>query len=144
MNISTRTRYGIRAMVELAGSYGKGPLGIREIAQRQSISAKYLEQLMSRLRSAGYVRSVRGAKGGYILDRSPKSITLAELFNCLEGPVVTVECVENTSYCAQVAECATRYVWVKVQKAIEQTFQSLTLQDLIDRVGSTKVLNYRI
>ena len=95
MKLSTRTRYGIRAIIELAQHEGKRPLQLKLIAERQGISVKYLEQLMSMLRASGVVRSIRGSKGGYILARAPEQIKLSEVFRCLEGPVTTADCTEN-------------------------------------------------
>ena len=144
MKLSTRTRYGIRAILELAGNHGKGPLQIKIIAQHQAISVKYLEQLMAILKSAELVRSVRGARGGYILARPPAQIRISDVFNCMEGPVATVECVESKSYCARVADCAARQVWVQLQEAIENILQSITLRDLLDRTKDNRTLDYQI
>lgn len=144
MKLSTRTRYGIRAMLELAENYGEGPLQIRVIANRQDISVKYLEQLMAMLRSGGLVRSIRGSKGGYMLSKVPAQIKLDELFTCLEGPVVTVECVEDENYCARAADCVTRQVWAQVQAAMVKVLQSMTLQDLVNRTKERKNLDYQI
>ena len=144
MKLSTRTRYGVRAVLELAASQGKGPMQIKTIANRQGISLKYLEQLMAILKSAGFVRSVRGSKGGYILAKPANQIKLSDIFNALEGPVTTVECVENESYCARVADCVARQVWAEVQRAITNVLQSMTLQDLVDRAKDKRTLNYQI
>ena len=144
MKLSTRTRYGIRAILELAEYYGKGPLQIRAIANSQEISAKYLEQLMALLKSAGFVRSIRGSKGGYILANAPNQIKLSDVFNALEGPVVTTECLENNSYCERVADCVARQVWVEVQEAIMTVLQSKTLQDLVDKTKDKRALYYQI
>ncbi|MEE9369948.1 MAG: Rrf2 family transcriptional regulator [Sedimentisphaerales bacterium] len=144
MKLSTRTRYGIRAMLELAENHGGGPLQIKVIANRQDISIKYLEQLMAILRSGGFVRSIRGPKGGYMLSKVPAQIKLDELFTCLEGPVVTVECVEDENYCARVADCMTRRVWAQVQAAMMKVLQSMTLQDLVNRAKERKNLDYQI
>jgi cysteine synthase A len=143
MKLSTRTRYGLRAVLELAASQGKGPLQIKTIAHRQDISVKYLEQLMAILKSAGFVRSIRGAKGGYILAKPANQIKLSDIFNALEGPVTTVECLENENYCARVADCVTRQVWAEVQQAIMNVLQSMTLQDLVDRAKDKRTLNYQ-
>ena len=105
MKLSTRTRYGMRAIIELAQHEGKRPLQLKAIADRQDISVKYLEQLMSLLRSAGFVRSVRGSKGGYILARPAGEIKLSEIFRCLEGPVSTTECTEDEDCCKRSADC---------------------------------------
>jgi len=144
VKLSTRTRYGIRAVLELAENYGKGPLQLKIIAQRQEISVKYLEQLMAVLKSAGFVRSIRGSKGGYVLAKSPEQIKLSDVFYCLEGPVVTVECVENAGYCTRTNDCAARQIWAEVQKAVIGVLQSITLQNLVDRAKHNKAMNYHI
>jgi len=144
MKLSTKTRYGIRAILELAENYGKGPLQLRAIAQTQDISVKYLEQLMALLKSAGFVRSIRGSKGGYILANNPNQIKLSDVFNALEGPIVTTECLENNTYCQRVADCAVRQVWAQVQQAIMNVLQSKTLQDLVDKTKDKRALYYQI
>jgi len=144
MKLSTRTRYGVRAILELAMSGNKGPLQLKIVAQRQDISVKYLEQLMVVLKAAGFVRSIRGSKGGYMLAKAPDQIELIDVLHCLEGTVTTVECVENKDYCVRAADCAARDLWVKVQKAIEDVLQSMTLQDLVNRGKGKGALNYQI
>jgi len=144
MKLSTRTRYGTRAILELAENHGQGPLQIKIIAQNQDISVKYLEQLMAILKSAGLVRSIRGPKGGYLLAKAPNQIKLSDVFNALEGPVITAECLEDESYCARVADCLARQLWAQVQKAIETVLQSMTLQDLVNKAKESKALDYQI
>lgn len=144
MKLSTRTRYGVRALLELAKSQVEGPTQIKIIAHRQDISVKYLEQLMGVLKQAGFVRSIRGAKGGYILAKKANQIRLSDVFNALEGQVTTVECVEDEKYCSRVADCVARQLWAEVQKAIINVLQSVTLQDLVDRTKDKKVLSYQI
>jgi len=134
----------MRAIIELAVSDRKGPLQLKVIAQHQDISAKYLEQLMVVLKSAGFVRSIRGAKGGYVLAKAPNQIKLSDIFHCLEGPVSTVECVENEDYCRRAADCVARQVWTQVQEAIEGVLQSITLQDVVDRAKGDKASDYQI
>lgn len=146
MRISTKSRYGIRAILELAAEYGKGPLRIKSIGQRQGISVKYLEQLIAILKSAGFVRSIRGPKGGYILAKPPSEIKLADVFNTLEGPHVTVECFEHQT-CALCTNCATRRVWSEMQKAMVAVLESVTLQDLVDEArekDGKQTINYQI
>lgn len=133
MKLSTRTRYGMRAVIELAQHEEKRPLQLKAIAERQDISVKYLEQLMSMLRSSGLLRSIRGAKGGYILARPPEQINLSEIFRCLEGPVTTAECTENGDYCERSADCVAREVWIEVEAAIQKILRSITLADLVKR-----------
>ena len=132
MKISTRTRYGIRGLVELGRSFGQGPLQVKVIAERQGISAKYLEQLMSLLKRGGFLISVRGSKGGYMLARPPEEIKLRDLFCVLEGSVVTVDCVENNVLCDRSKDCATFQLWSDIQTAVMGVLESSTLQDLIE------------
>jgi Rrf2 family protein len=134
MKLSTRTRYGMRAIIELAQHEGKRPLQLKAIADRQDISVKYLEQLMSLLRSAGFVRSVRGSKGGYILARSAGEIALSDIFRCLEGSVTTTECTENQDYCKRSADCVARELWIEVEAAIQHVLSSMTLADMVNKV----------
>ena len=144
MKLSTRTRYGMRAILELAENDGGSPLQIKIIAQRQDISVKYLEQLMAILKSAGFIRSIRGAKGGYALAKTPSQIKLSDVFYCLEGTVTTAKCIENKNYCARATDCVTRQVWAEVQEAIVTVLQSITLQDLVDRTKDKRTLDYQI
>lgn len=144
MKLSTKTRYGVRAILELAASQSTKPLRLKVIANRQNISIKYLEQLMAILKSAGFVRSVRGSKGGYILAKPANQIKLSDIFQALEGPVTPVECLESKNYCAKVADCVARQLWEEVQQAIMNVLQSLTLQDLVNRAKDKRVSNYQI
>ena len=144
MKLSTRTRYAVRAIIELAQNDSKKPLQLKIIAQRQDISVKYLEQLMAVLRSAGFVRSIRGSKGGYVLAKAPNEIKLNDVMHRLEGTVATVECVENDDYCSRSADCAARYLWTQVEKAIDKVLEEITLQDLVDKAKDEKELNYQI
>lgn len=144
MKLSTRTRYAVRAMIELAQNEGGRPLQLRTIAKRQDISVKYLEQLMAVLRSAGLIRSVRGSKGGYTLSRPASQVRLSDILNCLEGSVTTVECVEDGDCCARAADCAARQVWMRVQQAIDDVLQSITLQDVVEMAREGKQADYQI
>ena len=144
MKVSTRTRYGIRAILDLAEYSGEGPLQLRVIAQHQDISIKYLEQLMAMLRSAGFVRSIRGARGGYLLAKPANDIRLADVFRCLEGPVVTADCIESEDYCPRAADCVVKEVWAQAEQAIMNVLQSVTLQDLADRAKDARATNYQI
>ena len=131
MKLSTRSRYGMRAILELALEYGNGPLQIKTIAEREAISNKYLEQLIAILKSSGLVRSIRGPKGGYLLSRKPDEVSLKEVFTVLEGPLVTVECIEHPEYCDRCLDCITRDIWVEMHNAMLGVLESKTLEDLI-------------
>jgi Rrf2 family protein len=129
----------------LALNDDKGPLQLKIIAQRQDISVKYLEQLMAMLRTSGFVKSLRGAKGGYVLAKAANQIKLSDVFGALEGPsAITVECLDDDSYCARTSDCVTRQVWAEVQEAIMGVLESVTLQDLVDRAKEKGDLDYQI
>lgn len=131
MRLSTRTRYGMRAVLDLAIGYGKGPMQIKSIAQNEGISSKYLEQLISILKAGGITRSVRGPKGGYELARAPKDITLKDIFIILEGPLGAVECLEHPESCARCVDCITRDLWQEINNATIKILESKTLEDLV-------------
>lgn len=145
MKLSSRSRYGLRAILDLALEYGGGPLQIKVIAERENISNKYLEQLMTILKTAGLVRSLRGPKGGYLLVKPPNEVRLSEVFTVLEGPLITVECLQHPQFCPRCAECITRQVWAKIQDAMLGVLESITLQDLVDKAkGIDKSDSYQI
>ncbi len=133
MKISTKIRYGARAMVELASHYGEGPIELKEIAKRENISIKYLEQVIIPLRTAGLVKSVRGSKGGYSLARPPSKICLKEVIEILEGPISLVDCLQDPSLCSKTASCVARDVWKEVSEAICNIFGSTTLEMMVNR-----------
>jgi len=144
MKLSTRTRYGIRAMLELAENYDKGHLQLKIIARDQEISVKYLEQLMTILKAAGFVRSVRGLKGGYVLSKPPRQIRVSDCFDCLEGPIITTECVDNKNSCSRSIDCVARSLWAEVHNAVRTVLESTTLQDLVDKTKKNKAFHYYI
>ena len=133
MKLSTRGRYAARAMLDLALNYRQEPVVLSAIARRQQISEQYLEQLISPLKVAGLVRSVRGANGGFILAKSPSLIKIGHIVRAVEGSTALVECVDNPQACSRADDCLTRKVWVKATEAVDNVFDSITLQDLIDR-----------
>lgn len=133
MRISTRGRYGARVMLELALKNGQGPVPLRKLAQSQEISAKYLEQIINPLMVAGMVRSVRGARGGYYLNRDPGAINLYEIVSSLEGPLSPVECVEDPNFCDRVGGCSVHLVWNEMEERIKDFLTNLTLEILLQR-----------
>jgi Rrf2 family protein len=133
MKLSSRSRYGFRAILELAIEYGKGPVQIKTISDRESISNKYLEQLIAMMKASGLVRSIRGPKGGYVLARPPSEIKLSDIFRTLEGPLFTVECLEHPDMCSRFADCVTRDLWAEVQEAVLKILEGRTLQDMVDK-----------
>lgn len=131
MKLSTKGRYGVKAMVDLAIHYGESPISIKSISQRQGISEYYLEQLFSALRKAKLIKSIRGAQGGYVLNKLPKEITVADIMEVLEGPIEISDCVEGTT-CNNGNCCATRLVWQKIKTSIEDVTTSVTLKDIVN------------
>jgi Rrf2 family cysteine metabolism transcriptional repressor len=134
MKISTKGRYGLRALIDLA-TYGEGttPVFLSDIAKRQGISEKYLEHIFSSLHRAGLVKSVRGRKGGYLLSLPPGNITLSMILSTLEGPCVLVDCVSDAAACAKTDTCATRDIWQMLGNKIEETTNSVTLANLAEQ-----------
>ena len=130
MKMSTKGRYGLRVMIELASHFGRGPMLVDAIAKSQGISSKYIHVLVTGLKSAGLVRAVRGPNGGYELTRSPSRITALEVVSTLEGRSAPVECVENDSSCPRAGRCAARDVWCEVASAVDGVLASLTLDQL--------------
>jgi Rrf2 family protein len=133
MKISTKIRYGARAMLELASRYGEGPIELKEIARQEDISLKYLEQVINPLRAAGLVKSVRGSKGGYSLAKAPSEICLYDVVETLEGPLNLLECLHDPKACQRVPSCVTRDIWKEVSDAISKIFYSVTLEDMVNR-----------
>lgn len=134
MKLSTKGRYGVAAMYDLARHHGQGAISLRSVALRQGISEHYLEQLMSSLRKAGYVKSVRGAQGGYMLTRDPAAVSVGDIIRIMEGPIAPVDCllsgIDDNDYCERAGDCVTRGVWAKVRDSINSVLDSISLADL--------------
>lgn len=132
MKLSTKGRYGVKAMFELALQYGGEPVSIKEIADKLNISDYYLEQLFGTLRKSGLVNSTRGAQGGYVLSKSPELITAADILNVLEGPIEISDCIADDMNCSRSNYCATRLLWIKISDSVNNVINSVTLQDMLD------------
>ena len=132
MKISTRGRYALRMMLDMALADSGKPVRVKEIAERQEISEKYMEQIMSILNKAGFVRSVRGPQGGYFLTRKPEGYTVGMILRLTEGSLAPVACVEEENTCEKIHDCATILVWQKMNEAINDVVDHMTLQDLVD------------
>ena len=133
MRISTRGRYGLRALYELALAYKQGPVSMSLISDRQEISRKYLHALLTTLKDAGIVKAVRGAGGGYLLARKPSTITLKQILLPLEGSLCLVHCVADRSVCKRAGRCVARGIWQDLSKGFVGVLESLTLKDLVER-----------
>jgi len=130
MKLTTKIRYGTRALLELALHHDGGPLSLKEIAERQSVSAKYLEQLFSTLQTAGLLTSIRGARGGYALSKPPDQINLREVYEILEGGDGLVPCTTQPEQCERSLTCVTQEVWKEMYDAGIAVLESTTLEDL--------------
>ncbi|MFC4558913.1 cysteine metabolism transcriptional regulator CymR [Virgibacillus kekensis] len=125
MKISTKGRYGLTIMIELARKHGEGPTPLKAIAREKNLSEHYLEQLASPLRNAGLIKSVRGAYGGYILAKNPGEITAGDIIRVLEGPITPVEGIEDE-------EPAKQALWIRIRDAVKDVLDTTTLEDLKD------------
>ena len=142
MKVSAKSEYGVRAMVQLARAYGKGPMPLSEIAEKEHISPDFLEQLMVALRNKGLVKSVRGARGGYLLAVDPSEITLGDVMWSMDGPFVPVQCLDfvgetQDTCCMGILkpDCSTRDVWVLLRERVTETMNSVRLSDLCRETG---------
>ncbi|MBQ9141762.1 MAG: Rrf2 family transcriptional regulator [Lachnospiraceae bacterium] len=133
MKISTKGRYALRLLLDLAMNESGEPIRLKEVAERQSISDKYLEQIIATLNKGGVVKSTRGAQGGYSLKKAPSEYTVGMILRLMEGSLAPVECVEEgEAVCDRCDGCATMKLWAKVNDAVNQVVDSVTLQDLVD------------
>lgn len=136
MKLSTKSRYGLRAVMEIAKVYGAAPAKRKNIAASQEISDSYLENILIVLKNCRIIETSRGINGGYILCRSPKDISVLEIVTALEGPLDLVDCVGAEKACMKSQTCATRTVWKELADSFQTILGRLTLQDLIEREGS--------
>lgn len=132
MKVSTKGRYALRLMLDLALNHTGEPTSLKDIARRQGISDKYLEQIISVLNKAKFVKSVRGAQGGYILTKKPEEYTIGMILRLTEGSLAPVACVEEEGVCEKAHGCATILVWQKINDAVNEVVDHMTLQDLVD------------
>lgn len=134
MKLSTRGRYGLKAMVSLAEGYGGGPISTAALSEEQGISPAYLEQLMAALKKAGLVQSVRGAQGGYLLSRVPGEINVGQVLEALEGSTALVECVgyDASHNCENACNCSARPLWLKLQSRINDVLEQTSIQDMAE------------
>ena len=138
MKISTKGRYALRMLYDLALHQEEGYVSLKDIADRQNISKKYLEQIVPLLNRSGILKTNRGNRGGYMLSKKPAEYTVADILTATEGSLAPVACLEyEPNECPRQAECSTLYIWEGLYKAVSDYLSSVTLQDIIDRNGST-------
>lgn len=129
MKLSTRSRYGARLMIDVARNYTQGPVHLKDVAEREGVSVKYLEQLIIPLKKTGYITSVQGPKGGYMLAKPPEEITFGEIIKILERSTILVECVEHPNTCERSEHCPTRDIWRRATRAMYDELEAITLAD---------------
>ena len=140
MKISMKGDYGIRALVDLAGHYGEGPMQSKDIAERQDIPEPYLDQLLMALRRAGFIHSRRGRRGGHALARDPSSIHLGEVMTTLEGPTAVIGCLDGTITCKHSGRCGQQEVWQTISDMTQKILDATSIDSLLER---QKVLQQR-
>ena len=138
MKLSSRSRYGFCAIMELAMHYGEGPLQLKTIAKSGGISGKYLEQLVGMLMRSGLIRSLRGPRGGYVLAMSPKEIKLSDIITTLEGVETIPGCIDHQKFSTGCGDCVMSTIWTKLKKTMSDLLESITLQDLVDLAEGKK------
>lgn len=145
MKISTKGRYALRLMLDLAQHSESGYIALKDIAQRQNISKKYLEQIIPILNKTDYLQTSRGFQGGYKLSKSPRQYTVGDILRITEGGLHCVACLENEpNKCARCEECATLFVWKGLDNVINSYLDSITLQDILDKSNEMGANNYII
>ncbi|MDY5577102.1 MAG: Rrf2 family transcriptional regulator [Lachnospiraceae bacterium] len=145
MKVSTKGRYALRVMIDLAQHQGDGFISLKEVAQRQGISMKYLEMIVGILNRAGFVTSLRGKSGGYMLARDAKEYTVGAILKLTEGSMAPVSCLENGSItCDRAEACVTLPLWKGLDNVIDRYLESITLQDMVDQADSLNGNNYVI
>ncbi len=142
MKLSTRARYGMRMMLALAANYGKGSMYLKDIAEAEEISEKYLSLLVIPLKQAGLIHSIRGAYGGYILAKAPSQINLGEIVKVLEGGCI-VDCLKDPSVCHRFAVCTSRDIWAFLDEKISEVLRSITLEQWLSKMERKRRANLK-
>jgi len=144
MKVSTKGRYALRMMYDMAINDNGSAMPLKDIAARQNISIKYLEQIVILLNRAGFVKSVRGAQGGYRLAHEPEYYTVGMILRLTEGSMAPVSCLDDeVNQCPRAAECPTLYVWERLDEAVKGVIDSITLRDIIEH-GQEMTIDYNI
>lgn len=144
MKISTKSRYGTRAVLEIALNRNKKNLTRKQISKNQEIPSAYLENILISLKTNGIIRTIRGPKGGYELAKNPGDITVFQIVDILEGSTDLVPCLENSNVCARNSICVTRGVWSKLQKVQEDLLSTITIKDLVEDTKELYSPNFSI
>ncbi|MGM0432414.1 MAG: RrF2 family transcriptional regulator [Spirochaetota bacterium] len=145
MRLSTKGRYGTRAIIEIAKEYGRRPVKRKDIVDAQQVPESYIENILVALKAAGLVRTSRGARGGYQLARDPELITVLDVVEALEGTLVPVYCLEDDEEpCVREAGCPTREIWMEMYRAVRRVLEKYTLKDIIAKQAGEIPIEYTI
>ncbi|MGD9609574.1 MAG: Rrf2 family transcriptional regulator [Desulfovibrionaceae bacterium] len=140
MQLTTRSRYGLRMLLDIALHGEDGPVRIQDIAKRRNISVKYLEQLIRALKKAGFIQSKRGPKGGHVLATPPDQIKIGDVVRALESRPELTECVGNPDICIIANECVTRQIWLRATESIFRELDAIRLADLLEQSRKSELL----
>jgi len=144
MKLSTKCRYGVRAMVEIARHYKEGPVKRKDITKAQDLSNAYLENILITLKANKLIHTTRGANGGFVLEGEPSRISLYTIVSTLEGTIAPVDCLERESVCDKTSFCVARKAWRKLHDAQLAVLRSISLQDLLDMETDSNEIMYSI
>ncbi len=144
MKISTKSRYGTRAVLEIALNRNERNLTRKQISKNQEIPSSYLENILISLKTKGIIRTIRGPKGGYELAKEPEEITVFEIVNILEGPPDSIPCLDDSNACTRSSICVTTDVWKKLQKVQEDLLSEITIKDLVEKTQELYSPNFSI
>ncbi len=146
LRLSTKGQYGVRALYEISTGYPGRPVTIREISEKQDVSVSYLEQILNKLRKSGFIKSIKGPGGGYVLNKSPEEINIASILKELEGPFAITSCLDPDEGCVRIDSCVTHLLWKSLGEQIEAFLNTITLKNLLSgdlqkRISKPKNIN---
>ncbi|WP_281745581.1 RrF2 family transcriptional regulator [Thermanaerovibrio acidaminovorans] len=139
IGVNQKTQYALRALYELSVQYRAGPVKIARIAEAQRIPRKFLEVILSELKAMGYVESLRGREGGYVLARPPWEISIGDVIRDVQGPLSPVDCLIGRGGCGLSGQCSFRPLWARAARALEEVYDGTTFQDLVDGITAEEV-----
>jgi len=144
MKLTTKTRYSLRILIQLASSYNKAPIKGKGISSKQNISEPYLEQIMITLKSVDFIRTVRGCNGGYVLNRAPENISVLDIIEVFEGKIEFADCLENSSSCILFSRCPATNIWKHLSDTLKNEAKEITLQTIVDNMNESNIQEYVI
>ena len=144
MKLTTKTRYSLRILVQLAANFNDTPVKGKNISSKQNISEPYLEQIMITMKSAGLVRTVRGCNGGYVLNKPPENITVLDIIELFEGNIEFADCLEKSTNCIIFPRCPTKHIWKHLSETLKNEARDITLQKIVEDMNESNIQEYII